>query len=173
MDLREFVRDVPDFPKRGIMFKDITPILHNPTAFRYATIKLASHFIDRHVDLVVGVESRGFLIGAPLAHLLDVGFAPARKKGKLPWKRRAAAYQLEYGVDAIEMHEDAVGPGQNVLVVDDLLATGGTAQAVCKLVDELGGRVTACAFIIELSFLNGRGRLAPHEVVSLVQYEGE
>lgn len=173
MNLKSIVRDVPGFPKPGIVFKDITPILQNHAAFAYVTAQLAARFADQRIDAVVGIESRGFLFGAPIAQSLGVGFSPARKKGKLPYRKRSTTYALEYGEDTIEMHEDAVKAGQRVLIVDDLLATGGTARACVDLVHQLGARVTACAFLIELSFLNGRGKLHPTEVHSLIQYASE
>lgn len=173
VDLKSIVRDVPGFPKPGIIFKDITPILANAAAFAYATAQLAARFSGQKIDVVVGIESRGFLFGAPIAQSLGVGFAPARKKGKLPYRKRSTTYALEYGEDTIEMHEDAVKPGHRVLIIDDLLATGGTAKACVDLVHQLGAKVAACAFLIELSFLNGRKRLHPTEVHSLVQYASE
>jgi len=173
VDLRSFVRDVPDFPKPGILFKDITPVLRDPHAFGYAIDRLTEPFWGKGIDVVVGIEARGFLFGVPIAQRLGVGFVPVRKKGKLPYKKRAATYALEYGFDTVEMHEDALKEGHHALVVDDLLATGGTAKAAIELVRGLGGKVTSCAFLIELSFLEGREKLAPTEVVSLVKYEAE
>lgn len=168
--IRKFVRDVPDFPKKGIVFKDITPILANPQAFR----ETISHLVERYrplgVQTVVAIESRGFLFGAPLAHELGAGLVVARKPGKLPWKCIKADYQLEYGSNSLEMHVDSIAPGAKVLVVDDLLATGGTAVATGQLVERQGGKVLEYAFVVELSFLDGRARLGNDKVFSLIQY---
>ncbi len=153
------VRDVPDFPKPGILFKDITPILQDPETLELACRKLAEPFLGRAISVVVGVESRGFIFGPPVALALKAGFAIARKTGKLPWETVRETYELEYGTDAIEMHRDAVLPGQNVLLIDDLIATGGTAAATARLVQRMGGSVIGCAFLIELGFLEGRKRL--------------
>jgi len=172
-DLRALIRDVPDFPKEGIVFRDITPLLLQPVALRRAGEMLALAFRREPVDVVVGIESRGFVIGAVVAQQLNVGLALVRKEGKLPWKRVSETYALEYGTDTIEIHTDAVAAGQHALVIDDLLATGGTAAAACRLVRRLGGEVTGCGFIIELAFLKGRERLADTRVVSLISYESE
>lgn len=168
--VRSLIRDVPDFPKPGIVFKDITPVLsHGPTL-----AALIDHFAEEatalEVDVIAGPESRGFLFGTPLAAKLGKGFVPVRKPGKLPWKTRHREYELEYGTDRLEMHEDAVAAGQRVLLIDDLLATGGTMEACCQLVEDLGGQVVACSFLIELGFLNGRDRLAGREIRSVVTY---
>ncbi|HEX6812186.1 MAG TPA: adenine phosphoribosyltransferase [Planctomycetota bacterium] len=168
MDLAKHLRDVPDFPKPGILFKDITPLLASPKAMLVTMNRLAGFDFGR-VDKVAAVESRGFLFGAPLAMRLGVGFFPLRKPGKLPWKTNRVEYVLEYGNDAIEMHQDAVEPGERVLLIDDLLATGGTMAAACKLIENCGGKVAACAVVVELCFLPGRKRLEPHRVESLVQ----
>lgn len=168
-DLRKHIRDIPDFPKPGILFRDITPLLADPTAFRATVDRLAEPFKGR-VDIVLGIESRGFIIGAPLAYALNTGLAVVRKPGKLPSLTFTAQYALEYGKDALEIHRDAFGHPCRVLVVDDLLATGGTAGAAVELVERLGGEVIACAFIIELGFLKGRDALRPREVVSLIDY---
>ncbi|MEO6593357.1 MAG: adenine phosphoribosyltransferase [Planctomycetota bacterium] len=170
MDLAKFLRDVPDFPKPGILFKDITPLLANPAAMR-ATIDRLAHIDMGKVDKVAAVESRGFLFGVPLALQLGVGFVPVRKPGKLPWKTSRVEYVLEYGTDAVEMHEDAVHKGERVLLVDDLLATGGTMGAACQLVEACGGIVAGCAFVIELCFLAGRKRLGDRRVESLIAVE--
>ncbi len=168
--VRARVRDVPDFPKPGILFKDITPIFQDPGAWGTLQDLLRERFAGQGIDVVAGIESRGFLFGAPLALHLGVPFAVVRKAGKLPWKTVSQSYDLEYGSATIELHEDAVHPGQRVLIVDDLLATGGTAQAAAQLVERMGGVVAACAFIIELGFLKGRTLLEPREVVSLIHY---
>jgi adenine phosphoribosyltransferase len=170
VDLRKFVRDIPDFPRPGIVFKDITPLLLDPAALDQAVSELAALARPLSVDLVVAAEARGFILGAALARELGAGFVPARKPGKLPSETVSAEYTLEYGIDALEMHADALAGGIRVLVHDDLLATGGTAAAVCALVEELGAVVAGCAFLVELSFLGGRARLAPHEVLTVIDY---
>jgi adenine phosphoribosyltransferase len=170
VDLRQFVRDIPDFPRPGIMFKDITPLLLDATALDQAVSELAALARPLAVDLVVAAEARGFILGAALARELGAGFVPARKPGKLPSETVSAEYTLEYGIDALELHADALAGGIRVLVHDDLLATGGTAAAVCELVTELGAVVAGCAFLIELGFLGGRARLAPHEVLAVIDY---
>jgi adenine phosphoribosyltransferase len=170
VDLKGFVRDIPDFPRPGIVFKDITPLLLDAAALDQAVSELAALARPLSVDLVVAAEARGFILGAALARELGVGFVPARKPGKLPSETVSAEYVLEYGIDALEMHADALAGGIRVLVHDDLLATGGTAAAVCKLVEELGAVVAGCAFLVELSFLDGRARLAPHEVLTVIEY---
>jgi adenine phosphoribosyltransferase len=170
VDLKRFVRDIPDFPRPGIVFKDITPLLLDAAALDQAVSELAALARPLSVDLVVAAEARGFILGAALARELGVGFVPARKPGKLPSETVSAEYVLEYGIDALEMHADALAGGIRVLVHDDLLATGGTAAAVCKLVEELGAVVAGCAFLVELSFLDGRARLAPHAVLTVIEY---
>lgn len=172
MDLAAKIRDIPDFPKEGILFKDITPLLQDAAALRYAVDQLAEFGVGRKVDIVLGAESRGFILGATLAYTLGAGFVPARKPGKLPYTTVSAEYELEYGTDSLEVHEDAIGPGTRVLVHDDLLATGGTARAKCDLVEKLGGEVVGVSFIIELEFLSGRDRLAGYDVQSLIRYGG-
>lgn len=167
MDLASFLRDVPDFPKPGILFKDISPMLASPEAMHAATDQLAAMDFGK-VDKIVGIESRGFLFGVPLAMKLGVGFVPARKPGKLPWKTNRVDYKLEYGTDAVEIHQDAVLPGERVLLIDDLLATGGTMAAACKLVESCGGVIAACGFVIELTFLNGREKLAGQRCEALI-----
>jgi adenine phosphoribosyltransferase len=169
-DLRAFVRDIPDFPKPGIVFKDITPMLLDGGALDAAVRELAAPAKPLGVELVVAAEARGFILGAALARELGAGFVPARKPGKLPHETVSAEYVLEYGVDALELHADALAGGSRVLVHDDLLATGGTAGAVCELVERLGAEVVACSFLVELSFLGGRERLAPREVHTLIDY---
>jgi adenine phosphoribosyltransferase len=168
--LKSTIRDVPDFPKPGILFKDITPVLANPALVRGITEHFAELYRNAGIDAVVGMESRGFIFGAPLALALEAAFVPARKPGKLPYERVSESYALEYGTATLDMHIDAIKPGQRVLVVDDLIATGGTAVATNKLVDRLGGKVIACCFVIELCFLDGRSVLSPAPVQSIVQY---
>ena len=170
LDLKTYIRDIPDFPKPGILFRDITPLLQNPKAFRAAIRVLADRYAEKKIDKVLCVESRGFLFGAPLAVKLGVGLVIVRKPGKLPWKTRSVRYALEYGTDVIEVHEDSILPGERILIVDDLLATGGTASAGVQLVGDHGARVVECAFVIELKALGGRARLAPTKVFSAVQY---
>jgi adenine phosphoribosyltransferase len=170
MDLRHYIRDIPDFPKPGIIFKDITPLLANGPAFRWTVDHLAERYRGT-VDLVVGIESRGFLIGAALAYALGVGIALVRKPGKLPAETFAAEYELEYGSDRLEIHRDAFGHAARVLIVDDLLATGGTAAAAIRLVGQCRGEVIECAFLIELGFLQGRTRLGAVPVYSIVHFD--
>jgi adenine phosphoribosyltransferase len=171
VDLRACIRDIPDFPAPGIVFKDITPLLLDPSALDDAVTRLAALVSPTRVDFVVAAEARGFILGAALARDLRAGFVPARKPGKLPAETISAEYTLEYGLDALEVHADALAGGARVLVHDDLLATGGTARALCDLVEELGGEIVGCAFLVELRFLDGRRRLAPHPVHSLIEYE--
>jgi adenine phosphoribosyltransferase len=168
--LKAGIRDVPDFPKPGIVFKDITTLLRDPLLFRRAIDLLVVMCGDRPVDKVVAIESRGFILGGAVAHRLGAGFVPVRKPGKLPWKSLKATYELEYGTDSLEMHEDALARGDRVLIVDDLIATGGTARAVAELVEKLGASVLGFVFLVELTFLNGRARLAGRDVRSLVRY---
>ena len=169
-DLRAHIRDVPDFPKPGILFKDITPLLSDPGALRSAVDGLAAAFGGGKVDLVAAAEARGFLFGTPLALALNVGFVPIRKPGKLPYQTASMSYDLEYGTDRLEMHADAIAPGQRILLLDDVLATGGTMAACCKLVEGAGGVVVACAFVVELGFLEGRKLLRGREIFSLITY---
>ena len=169
-NVKDLVRDVRDYPKSGIVFKDITPVLSDIDALRTSIKEMAAPFTNLGIDIVVGIESRGFIFGAPIADLLNAGFVPVRKPGKLPWKTESVSYELEYGTDALEIHEDAITEGQNVLIVDDLLATGGTAEATCKLVSKLGGNIKGLSVLIELKDLNGRKRLNQYNVHSLVQY---
>ncbi len=168
--IADSIRDVPDFPKKGILFKDITPVLSDIDTLRASVKEMAAPFMDLEIDVVVGIESRGFIFGAPIADVLNCSFVPVRKPGKLPWKTESVSYELEYGTDALEIHEDAITEGQNVLIVDDLLATGGTAEATCKLVSKLGGNIKGLSLLIELEGLNGRKRLNQYNVHSLVQY---
>lgn len=173
IDLCRLIRSVPDFPKPGIVFRDITPLLADPAGLDQAVAQLAEPYHDRKVDLVVGIESRGFIFGAAVARQLGVGFVPIRKPGKLPAATTKVSYELEYGSDSIEIHTDAISPGQRVLLIDDLLATGGTMAAACQLVTGLGAEIVAIAFLIELSFLNGRAKLAGHDILSLITYDAE
>jgi adenine phosphoribosyltransferase len=170
MDLKDCIRDIPDFPKPGIVFKDITPLLADGEAFRATVDRFVERFRGR-VDMVLGIESRGFIIGAAVAYGLGVGVAIVRKPGKLPSRTYAASYELEYGKDSLEIHDDAFVGGTRVLIVDDLLATGGTASAAIELAERCGGKVVACAVVIELGFLDGRRRLPGREVVSLITYD--
>lgn len=173
MDLKTYIRNVKDFPKTGIMFRDITTLLNNPEAFDYTLNKLYEFAKDLKINKVVGIESRGFIFGSLLAHKLNCGFVPVRKPGKLPAEKVSISYSLEYGEDKLEMHKDAIQPGDRVLVHDDLLATGGTMNAVCQLIEKLGGEIVQLSFIIELSFLNGREKLKSYDVRSIVNYENE
>ncbi len=173
MNLASKIRDIPDFPKEGIVFKDITPLLQDAESLRYAVDQLAEFGVGKKIDVVVGAEARGFILGATLAYTLGAGFVPARKPGKLPFLTVAAEYDLEYGTDSLEVHSDAIVPGTRVLVHDDLLATGGTARAKCDLVEKLGGEVVGVSFIIELSFLGGREKLKDYDVLSLIKYDAE
>jgi adenine phosphoribosyltransferase len=168
-DLKAHIREIPDFPKPGIIFKDITPLLADGRAFHAVVDRIADPYRGR-VDVVLGIESRGFIVGAGVAYALHAGLAVVRKPGKLPAQTFAARYELEYGNDALEIHRDAFGHPCRILIVDDLLATGGTARAAVQLVERLEGEVVACAFIVELAVLRGRDRLQPHPVFSLVQY---
>jgi adenine phosphoribosyltransferase len=169
-DFTAYVRDIPDFPQPGIMFKDITPLLHDPVAFKASIESLIEAFKDLDIDYVVGVESRGFILGAPIALALGVGFIPVRKPGKLPYDTERIDYTLEYGSGSLEIHRDAVKPGQRVLILDDLLATGGTIKGTRALIERLGGVVVGAGFLIELSFLNGREHLPGLNVQSLLTY---
>jgi adenine phosphoribosyltransferase len=171
MDLARYIRAVPDFPKPGILFRDITPLLGNPQALRAAIGRMAEHYRGAKVDVVAAAEARGFIFAAPLALELNVGFVPVRKPGKLPFDTHAFHYELEYGTDTLEMHRDGIAPGQNVLLVDDLLATGGTVEACCRLVEKSGAKVVGCVFLIELAGLGGAKRLAPYKPYSLIRYD--
>ena len=170
MDLKQHIRHVPDFPKAGILFYDITTLLRNADGFAMTIEMLANPFVGQGIDVVVGIESRGFILGAAVAERIKAGFIPIRKPGKLPSKTLKESYALEYGTDALEMHEDAVERGQRVLIVDDVLATGGTASAAAQLVRKLGGDLHGLAFLIELQFLNGKSKLAGEKVYSVLQY---
>lgn len=170
LDLTRYIRDIPDFPTKGILFRDITPLLQHGPAFRQAVRMLAARHHGRKPDAVVAIESRGLIVGSALAHELGVGVIPVRKKGKLPHRTYRAEYTLEYGTDTLEIHQDGVTQGTRVLLVDDLLATGGTMEATIKLIEQCGGEIVELAFLIELTALKGRERLAPHPVISLIQY---
>jgi adenine phosphoribosyltransferase len=173
MDLRDYIKSIPDYPREGIVFKDITPLFLDPTALRAAVDQMSSYADNLGVDLVVSAEARGFMLGGAVAAQIGAGFIPARKPGKLPREVNSVEYVLEYGVDALEVHKDALAGGARVLVHDDLLATGGTARALCELVEQAGAHVAGCGFIVELAFLGGRERIAPHDVHSLIVYEDE
>lgn len=170
MDLKQFVTIVPDWPKPGIKFKDITTLMDNGQAYKYATDQIVDYAKEKEIDLVVGPEARGFIIGCPVAYSLEVGFAPVRKEGKLPRETIKVNYGLEYGSDVLTIHKDAIKPGQRVLITDDLLATGGTIEATIKLVEELGGVVAGIAFLIELTYLEGRKNLNGYDVLTLMQF---
>jgi len=172
-DLKKYIRTIPNFPKKGIMFRDITTLVKNGKALKKVVDAIAAKYKRQKIDVVVGAESRGFIVGAGVAYKLGVGLALVRKKGKLPFKTISATYELEYGTDTVEMHKDAIKKGQRVLIVDDLLATGGTASAAVDLVRKLGGRIVGIAFIIELVDLNGRNKLKGYDIFSLVEYRGE
>lgn len=168
MNLRDFIRDIPDFPQKGIMFRDLTPLMGDADALEFAVNELEKQFRADHIDKIVAVEARGFIIGAALAYAMHVGFVPARKPGKLPYKSVRKEYELEYGVSILEMHEDAIKPGERVLIVDDLLATGGTVSATADLVQSLGGDIVAYAFLVTLKDLGGASKLSGGRVVSLL-----
>jgi adenine phosphoribosyltransferase len=170
MDLRDYIRDVADFPKPGVLFKDITPLLMDPAAFAYSVATLSAHYATRRIDAIAAAEARGFLFAAPMALELRKPLIPLRKPGKLPYATHSFRYDLEYGSAELHVHTDAVARGSKVLLVDDVLATGGTMAAACKLIEQAGGTVAGCAFLIELSFLKGREPLAGHECFSLITY---
>jgi len=170
MDFNDYIRDIQNFPKEGIVFKDITPLLQDHTALKEAAEALRELLGDHHIDKVVGMESRGFFFGPMLAAKLNAGFVPVRKKGKLPAEKISQSYNLEYGIDELEIHKDSIKPGEKVLIHDDVLATGGTAKAVCTLIERLGGTIIACNFLIELDFLKGREKLEGLEIKSLLHY---
>jgi adenine phosphoribosyltransferase len=169
--LKEHIRDIADFPKPGVVFKDITPLLSDRKAFNATVDELSERFVDRGVDKVLGIEARGFIFAAPVAYRLGAGFVPVRKAGKLPWHIEKQEYELEYGTDLLEIHRDAVAPGERALIIDDVMATGGTAAATIRLVEKLGGSIVGLGFVIELAFLGGRARLEGHDAVSLLTYE--
>jgi len=172
-DIRGAIRDIPDFPKPGIIFKDITPLLSNGPLFGKTIDLIAERYRHQRIDTVLGIESRGFIVGSALAYKLGAGFSVVRKPGKLPYDTHSASYELEYGKDTLEIHIDAVAPNSRVVIADDLIATGGTAAATAELVSKLGATVVECAFVIELAFLNGREKLKPHGVFSVLQYDSE
>jgi adenine phosphoribosyltransferase len=170
MDLEQYIAIVPDYPKPGISFKDITPLMNNGDAYKYATDQIVAYAKDKQIDLIVGPEARGFIIGCPVAYSLGIGFAPVRKEGKLPRETVKVSYGLEYGSDVLTIHKDAIQPGQRVLITDDLLATGGTIEATIQLVEQLGGVVAGIAFLIELSYLEGRKKLEGYDIMTLMNY---
>lgn len=170
MDLKQYIRDIPDFPVEGILFRDITPLMQEPTAFRYVIDRMAEYYEGQDIDVLLGIEARGFLIGAPLAYRLGKPFVPIRKEGKLPYETRSMKYALEYGQNVVEVHTDAVSKGQRAIILDDLLATGGTMAAGAELVESMGGEVAGLGAVIELIDLDGRERLSGYGVYSLVQY---
>lgn len=170
MDLKNYIRDIKDYPKEGILFRDITTLLKDKDAFKFAIDSMAKQVEDKKIDYIVGAESRGFLIGSALAYRLNCGFVPVRKKGKLPCKTISEEYALEYGTDSLYMHEDAINKGANVLIVDDLIATGGTALAMMKMVERLGGNIVGSSFLIELKELNGRKDIGKYPVNVLIEY---
>jgi adenine phosphoribosyltransferase len=172
MHLEDYIRDIPDFPIPGILFRDITPLLGDPIAFQHVIDQFAERYHGEVIDSVVAIEARGFLFGAPLAYRLGTSLVPVRKPGKLPYSSIREEYALEYGTDAVEIHSDSIAPGQRVVVVDDLLATGGTLSATARLVEKAGGTVAGIALLIELLGLEGRKQLAAHNIFSLIQYEG-
>ncbi|MGH8998964.1 MAG: adenine phosphoribosyltransferase [Acidimicrobiia bacterium] len=171
VSLKDLVRDIPDFPKAGVAFKDITPLLGDAEGYALLVEAIAASASGRGVTKVVGIEARGFIVAAPVAYRLGAGFVPVRKTGKLPWRVEAEGYALEYGTDLLEIHADAISPGERVVIVDDVLATGGTAAATVRLVERLGGVVAGLAFIVELGFLGGRSQLTGHHLTSLLTYE--
>ncbi len=175
MPYKSLVRTIPDYPEKGVMFRDITTLLMDPAGFRKAVDELVQPYAGRRIDKVAGIEARGFILGGAVAHQLSTGFVPMRKKGKLPWRTIGRDYQLEYGVDRLEIHTDAIARGDQVLVIDDLIATGGTAEAAIRLVEAAGGAVVGCSFVIELPDLGGRGRLKAlgHSISALCAFEGD
>ncbi|MBY0146743.1 adenine phosphoribosyltransferase [Neobacillus niacini] len=170
MDLKQFIAIVPDYPKPGITFKDITPLMNDGEAYKYATDQIVAFAKDKQIDLIVGPEARGFIIGCPVSYALGIGFAPVRKEGKLPRETVKVSYGLEYGSDVLTIHKDAIKPGQRVLITDDLLATGGTIDATIQLVEQLGGVVAGIAFLVELTYLEGRKKLEGYDIMTLMNY---
>ena len=171
IDLKRYIRDIPDWPKKGILFRDITPLLLNPKAFKAAVDALCADFTEAGIEYVAAVEARGFIFGSAVAEKLGAGFVPIRKKGKLPWQTESVSYDLEYGTDTLEVHSDAIESSGKVLMVDDLLATGGTMAAACELIEKIGGTVAGIAFLIELAGLQGREKIADYKVASIISYE--
>ncbi|MFC2024969.1 adenine phosphoribosyltransferase [Chloroflexota bacterium] len=169
-DLKTLIRDIPDFPTKGIIFRDITPLLKEGRAFKEAIDEISNQYLSKRIDIVVSAEARGFIMGSAIAYRLQAGIVPVRKKGKLPWTCHECTYELEYGTDTFEIHQDAIKPGDRVLIVDDLLATGGTVGAVIDLVERMKGQIVAIAFLIELTFLKGRKQLKDYPVFSLIEY---
>lgn len=170
MDLKKYIASIPDYPKKGIIFRDISPLMANGAAYREATQEIVEYAKEKQVDMVVGPEARGFIVGCPVAYEMNIGFAPVRKPGKLPRETIEVSYDKEYGTDTLTIHKDAIKPGQRVLIIDDLLATGGTIAATIKLVEELGGIVVGCAFLIELSDLHGRDNIKGYDIKVLMEY---
>ena len=173
MDLKETIRSLPDWPIKGVIFRDLTTLMQNPQAFRKSCDILYERYKDMNIDKIVGIDARGFVFGAVLAYKLDIGFIPVRKKGKLPWKTIQKTYSLEYGEDTIEIHEDAIEKGEKVIIVDDLIATGGTIGATVKLVNQLGADIIECAFVVELPDLKGRDQIQGCKVFSITEFEGD
>ena len=171
IDLKQYIRDIPDWPKKGILFRDITPLLNNPEVFSAAVNALCADYKEANVEYVAAVEARGFIFGSAVAEKLGAGFVPIRKKGKLPWQTESITYDLEYGTDTLEVHRDALERGAKVLMVDDLLATGGTMAAACRLIEKIGGQVIGITFLIELAGLNGREKVADYKVRSIISYD--
>lgn len=171
--IKSKIRTIPDYPKKGIMFRDITTLLKDPEGFKMTIDSLYNRYKDKKIDKVVGIESRGFILGAPLAYLLNVGFVPVRKPGKLPSEVISQEYTLEYGTDKIEIHKDAISPGENVLIVDDLIATGGTVNAAIKLIEKLQGNIIECAFVVELPSLGGKDKIKNYNTFTIVEFEGD
>ena len=169
-NLKTLIRDIPDFPQKGVIFKDITPLLKEGERFKEAIDEISNRYLDKKIDNVVSIESRGFIIGSAIAYRLQAGIVLIRKKGKLPWHTHQATYELEYGTDTLEIHQDAIKPGEKVLIVDDLLATGGTAGAAINLVERLNGQIVEIAFLIELTFLKGREQIKDYPIFSLIKY---
>lgn len=173
MDLKNHIRTIPDFPKKGIMFRDVTTLMKNGESFKYAIDEFYERYSKLKIDKIVGIESRGFIFGAALAYKLGIGFVPVRKPGKLPGEKERVEYELEYGKDALEIHKDAILPGENVLIVDDLMATGGTCSAAISLVEKLNGKVVGCAFVVDLPELKGKEKLSKYQLFNLIEFEGE
>ena len=172
MDLKNHIRTIPDFPKKGIMFRDVTTLMKNGESFKYTIDQLYEKYSGQKIDKIVGIESRGFIFGGALAYKLGIGFVPVRKPGKLPGEKVRVEYELEYGKDALEIHKDAILPGENVLIIDDLIATGGTCLAAISLVEKLNGNIVGCAFVVDLPELKGKEKLSNYQLFNLVEFEG-